>query len=205
MIWIVFFFYVEMTKKNSKKQQIFNFLFINQQLSGGFLDFFLPTMRNPYFWIPLYIFIIAFMLINFKKKGLMWILALACCVGLADLTSSRLIKYEVQRLRPCQELDFKDNVNLKVVCGSGYSFTSSHATNHMAIGSFIIYTSRIILGNWRWLFFLWAFLIGFAQIYVGVHFPLDVLFGFILGWIIGWLVYRLFRATSFNLAPPSPG
>ena len=175
------------------------FLLINQGLSGAFFDAFLPISRNPYFWIPLYVFLLAFMLINFRKNGFVWVMALICVISLADYSSSKVIKYEVQRLRPCQELGFRDQINLKVVCGSGYSFTSSHATNHMAVASFIINTCLMIFGKWRWLFFLWAFMIGFAQIYVGVHFPLDVLFGFILGWIIGHILAWLFNKTSFSL------
>jgi undecaprenyl-diphosphatase len=69
----------------------------------------------------------------------------------------------------------------------------------MAVASFIINTTLLIIGKWRWLFFLWAFLVGFAQIYVGVHFPMDVFFGFLLGWFIGYMIAFLYKKTSFKL------
>lgn len=94
------------------------------------------------------------------------------------------------RLRPCNNPYLQDIVHLVVHCGSGYSFPSSHATNHFALGIFSAYT---IKKKWVWVAGIaWAVLVAYSQIYVGVHFPGDVLVGGILGIIIGILVGKLY-------------
>ena len=113
--------------------------------------------------------------------------------GLADTTSSRLIKNTVKRVRPCNDENVKMHVKLLVPCGSGYSFTSSHAANHFAAAVFIIFT---FLDNRKWLkwsLLVWAASISFGQVYVGVHYPLDVICGGLLGSGIGWLCAYLFQ------------
>jgi undecaprenyl-diphosphatase len=127
-----------------------------------------------------------------KKVGLFLLFAILT-IGLSDFTSSVLIKENIQRIRPCNDPVFKKQVFLRAPCGSGYSFTSSHATNHFALATFIILGLGTFIRKWRYLILFWAISIGFAQIYVGVHYPLDVLVGFLLGALIGGLgafVYR---------------
>ena len=78
----------------------------------------------------------------------------------------------------------------RVPCGSGYSFTSSHASNHFALSTFLF----LALASWplwvRSLLMLWALNVAIAQVYVGVHYPFDVLMGSLTGMVIGWAVYR---------------
>jgi membrane-associated phospholipid phosphatase len=98
------------------------------------------------------------------------------------------------RLRPCNEPAIADWVRVQV----GYrpqssSFTSSHATNHFAAAMFIYTTFKKHFSSWPKLFFVWAFSICLAQVYVGVHYPLDVTCGAIIGIVIGYL-----PGTFFN-------
>lgn len=109
-------------------------------------------------------------------------------VGASDLTSSFLIKENIQRIRPCNDKIFQKQVFLRAPCGSGYSFTSSHAANHFAIATFLSLAIGNILSIYRYMLFFWAVSIGFAQVYVGVHYPLDVFVGFGVGWIFGLLM-----------------
>ena len=100
--------------------------------------------------------------------------------GLADLVSSSVLKPVVGRDRPCHEVQLEGEVFPMVHCGNNGSFTSSHAANHMALAAAI---SMLLLRRRKWLaalLYFWAFLIGYAQIYVGVHYPTDVLGGFLL-------------------------
>lgn len=161
------------------------FIFINRTCQNDFFDWLLPYWRDKNTWIPLYLFFIAFLFLKLGKKGLPILIFLLLSVGASDLTSSFLIKHNVERIRPCNDLDFQKNVQLRAPCGSGFSFTSSHATNHMTIAIFLILVLSRFLKKNRFLLFFWAVSIGFAQIYVGVHYPLDVLFGFLLGGLIG--------------------
>lgn len=169
------------------------FLSVNQGLANQFFDFLMPILRNPYTWAPLYLFFIIFAIRNYKKKGIIMILLLLATFGLGDFTSASIIKPEVMRVRPCNDVPFKEQVTTRVRCGSGYSMPSSHATNHFAIGVFILMLFR---RKWKpivWLSLLWAASISFAQIYVGVHYPGDILIGTILGTAIGlftsWLYF----------------
>ena len=177
-------------------QQIFHL--INSGCSNPFFDYILPILRNKYTWFPFYIFIISFLIINFQKKGLYIILALILTVGIADVTSSHLIKKSVQRLRPCKVLEQPNEINLLTRCGSGYSFPSSHAANHFAMAVFL---SLIFSKIYKWVKYpllLWATAISFSQIYVGVHYPVDVICGAVLGSIIAGTVYFIFKRIFFT-------
>ena len=161
------------------------FFLINQEGQSLVLDWLLPIMREKYTWIPLYVILIAYSFYKFRKNASWWILLLGLTVGAGDMISHRLIKKQVERPRPCRNEQLKDEVRLLVPCGSGYSFTSNHATNHFALATFFAGTLGLFFRKWRWLFFLWAFCIAYAQVYVGLHYPLDVIAGGILGTLIG--------------------
>jgi membrane-associated phospholipid phosphatase len=163
-------------------QQLFTY--INQVWTNSAADMLLPLFRNKIFWIPLYFFLAAWLLLNFRRKGLWVILCLAATVIVGDFVSSGIIKPLVQRDRPCNDTSL--TVRNLVRCGPGKSFTSSHATNHFAIAVFL----SVLLGyrqRWVWVLGLaWAGAISYAQVYVGVHFPLDVFCGALLGSLIGF-------------------
>ena len=119
---------------------------------------------------------------------------------LTDFVSSSLIKDNVWRLRPCNNPDFSSWINILV----GYrpqssSFTSSHAANHFGMAMFLYLTLRKKYPKWPLVFFLWAALIAFAQVYVGVHYPADILAGGLIGMIIGYLSGRSFN-RNYGLA-----
>ena len=176
------------------------FYFINHNLHIGVLNKVLPYWRSMYFWIPLYVFFASYLIFNYKKNGLIYILALAMTVGTADIVSSRLIKNTVQRLRPCQDEAVKASVNLLVRCGGGYSFTSSHATNHFAAAIFVAFTYVLRRRLWRVGLLFWAASIAFGQVYVGVHYPFDVICGAIIGSLIGYIGSFLYK-KYLNVSP----
>ena len=162
------------------------FHLINQVWTSAWLDVFMKFMRNQYVWGPLYVFLVGFILFNYGKQGGLYLLFLICTLSVSDMVSSRLIKKNVERLRPCNQVELEGQRRVLVRCGSGYSFTSSHATNHFTVASFMVASSFNFLGNLRFLFLLWAACIAYAQVYVGVHFPLDILAGSLLGTFIGY-------------------
>jgi undecaprenyl-diphosphatase len=174
-----------------------NLFFLINQSHLGWLDTFLPYFRSKIFWSPLYIYIVAFLIWNFPKNGLWIVLFALLTVGVSDTVSSKWIKKNVQRPRPCNDALIAHEVVLRIKCGGGYSFTSSHATNHAAIALFLFFTFMHERGLWRYLLVLWAISIGMAQIYVGVHYPLDVGAGLIIGSLIGWAMsfsyHRIFK------------
>lgn len=166
---------------------------VNQQWGSDFLDTVLPFFRESIFWVPLYLFLAIFVTSNFGAKGWWWILGVILTAALADIVSSQLIKENIMRMRPCQDPDVAPQLRFFInYCPRSSSFTSSHATSHFAQAMFFFLTLRH-LSKWVALFFLWAFMIAYTQVYVGVHYPFDVFCGGLLGCLLGFLMAKLFR------------
>lgn len=167
---------------------------LNYRISNPVFDEIMPFVRNQHTWTPFYLFMLIFILSNFKTNTGWWLVFAAGTVILSNFISSDIIKENIFRLRPCNDPSLAAKIHVLV----GYrpqssSFTSSHATNHFAMASFFYFTLRGFIGKWSWLFFAWAFLVGLAQIYVGVHFPFDVVAGSAIGFVLGYL-----SASNFN-------
>ena len=168
------------------------FHWINSGWQNSFLDTVLPYWREKKFWYPLYIGLLLFFLIRFQGNGLYLVLSLVLCVGLADICSSKVLKPSVKRIRPCNDPAMQADVRLLVGCGRAYSFTSSHAANHFAISFFLLATLGVRFRKIRGWLLAWAGSVAFAQVYVGVHYPLDVVSGSIVGIIIAKLFAFLY-------------
>lgn len=173
------------------------FKLINSAGENAFFDWLLPLWRTPTFWIPAYLVLLVALLYRFRQKAGWWIFFLFTTVGLVDLIGNQLIKQTIQRLRPCNDPLLAGEVLLRIpACGTGFSFISNHAANHFAIATFMFLTLGKWLGKTSFLLFLWAFLVGYAQIYVGVHYPGDVFVGSLLGTALAALF-----ANQFNKQP----
>jgi undecaprenyl-diphosphatase len=176
------------------------FRFINNGCSNSFFDWLMPWVRNSNLWFPLYLFLLLLVLINYKKTGWWWLLFAVLTVSASDFVSSGIIKQSIWRLRPCNDPGLASWIHVLV----GYrpqssSFTSSHAANHFSMAMFFYSTLRPHFKKWPVLFLLWAFLISIAQVYVGVHYPLDITAGALIGILIGYLSGKLFN-RNFGLA-----
>ncbi len=170
------------------------FLQVNTVFTSPVLDTIFPWWREGNAWMPLYLFLIVFMLQNFKRNALGWILFALLTITLSDQISSHLIKPFFQRLRPCNEPLLANQIRLLLNgCSGGYSFTSSHATNHFAFAVFVYRTLGFAIGKWKYALMLWAASIAYGQVYVGVHYPLDILVGSILGTAIGYFTAKGFE------------
>lgn len=176
------------------------FHLINGEWHWPVLDAIMPYWREKSTWIPLYVLMAGFVIWKFRQKALFFLLAAGLTVALADTISSRVVKQAVHRLRPCNDQAVRDEVKLLIDCGPGYSFTSSHATNHFAVAVFLCLTLGAVYPRIRVPLLLWAASISYAQVYVGVHYPLDVLGGALLGTLIGYLVaMAYFRFPKWRL------
>lgn len=170
------------------------FIKINSQWTHPLLDSIMPLWRSPLYWTPLYLFLLLFVLVNFRAKGIWWALLFISTVALCDLAGNYVFKHNFERIRPCNDPDFFVHVRLLLQhCGSGFSFVSNHAANHFGIGVFSFITLRHLVGKWAWLGLIWAFSVAYAQVYVGVHYPSDVTGGALLGTLFGISTGTLFN------------
>lgn len=165
---------------------------INSEWTHSWLDTLLPFARNEFFWAPVYLFLFLLVTLNFRKYGWWWSLFFVCTFALTDLISTQVFKEWVQRLRPCMDVATAPYVRMLIPCSSAFGFVSSHAANHFGMATFIVFTLREVAGRPVYLAWLWALLVSYAQLYVGAHFPFDVLGGGMLGIVIGTLNARLF-------------
>ena len=170
------------------------FLKINRDCSNSFFDTVMPFLREPKFWAPLYLFVLLFVVFNFGKKVVLWIIGAIVTVALTDSISSKIIKPFFARPRPCMDPEFSAQVKLVAsYCGGNGSFTSSHASNHFGLAMFFFITMQQLAPKYINLFFLWAALVCFAQIYVGVHYPSDVFGGGLFGSFVGYFVGKFYN------------
>ena len=168
---------------------------LNGQWHTPFLDEFIPFVREPFVWMPFYFFLVLFATINFKIRGWLWSLFFILNAIISDYVSSTIIKEHFIRIRPCHDPAIANTIRFLVsYCPESSSFTSSHAVNHFAATMFIFTTFRkAVSPKWAYLF-LWALLISYAQVYVGVHFPFDVFCGAIVGLILGYIPAKIFTS-----------
>lgn len=178
------------------------FKLINYDWHNSFFDFLMPWLRNAEVWTPLYFFLLLFMVINYKKNGWWWMVFFIATVVITNYVSSDIIKGHIARLRPCNNPVFAEWVRLL----TGYrpmnsSFVSSHAANHFGLAIFSYLSLKERYGKWPLLFFVWAVLICYAQIYVGVHYPTDIMGGALVGLFIGYITGKIF-IKYFGLHQP---
>jgi undecaprenyl-diphosphatase len=173
---------------------------INQEWVSPSFDLIMPAVCQEEIWFPLYVFLLVFALYNFRAKGSLWLGVLVMTVIISDLISSSLIKSLIFRYRPCQDPVLMDGVRvLANYCPPHSGFPASPACNHFAAAWFIFITLNQT-GAWRWSLFLWALIISYGQIYVGVHYPLDVAGGIVLGSAIGLGMSIFFRLQFGTLS-----
>lgn len=162
------------------------FRFGNETLANPAGDWFFPFITEiKNFYIPYAVLLIGLMVFG-KKRGITTVLLLIVTIVIADQLSSFVIKPWVGRLRPCHVLE---GVRLLIGCGGGKSFTSSHATNNFAMAVLIMHfypKARVYL-------LVWASLVAFSRVYVGVHYPSDIVGGAILGSAIALTVVYLYE------------
>jgi undecaprenyl-diphosphatase len=169
-------------------------LYLNS-LNSPFWDEVMYAISGKFIWIPLYLAILIYLGMRYKRKFIVIFLFIILGITVADQTSVHLFKNVFQRLRPCHEPALEGLVHLvKGECGGLYGFVSSHATNSFYVALFSL---LFIRKKWFTVMIIsWALVVGYSRIYLGVHYPGDVLCGSILGAFVGWGIYSLYVLTD---------
>ncbi|NOR76790.1 MAG: phosphatase PAP2 family protein [Draconibacterium sp.] len=163
------------------------FLYLNS-FHNNFWDTIMLMVTRKETWAPLYLIIIFYVVKNYRNKSILILLFMGLTILASDQISV-LIKESVQRLRPVHEPAIADIVHNVFRKGGLHGFVSSHATNMFAI---FIFTTRIFKNrNYFFLMLAWAVIISYSRIYIGVHYPIDILGGAFLGWLLGFVFYKL--------------
>jgi len=151
------------------------------------LDFIMFWLSNKPIWIPLYLFLIYLIFRWNGKVGILIFIMAVITIVLSDQSSVQLFKNVFQRLRPCHEPSLAGSVHLVMgKCGGKFGFISSHACNTFALTAFLFGFFRTKFPYLAWGLMGWATLVSYSRIYLGVHYPGDVLAGALVGSMIGW-------------------
>ncbi len=175
------------------------FLYLNN-LGNSSWDAFWMFITNKFSSIPLYAILLffAFRLLGLKKTGLLLVFIVLLIITTDQLAN--FFKYGVQRLRPCHDIDVNTLMRLvKSHCGGKYGYFSAHSANSFAIACFFTLVLRRSFRYVGILLFVWAAFVAYSRIYIGVHFPLDVISGVFIGLFLSWLYFMLFGLASQRL------
>ena len=168
------------------------FLFLNG-LHVGWLDPVMTFISSETGWIPFYVILLYLVFKKLGWKGLLFVvIGVVVLITCSDQLSSHVFKPVFHRFRPCHDPLIQDLVHLpNGHCGGQYGFISSHACNTFALASFITLIMKKFYKKIGLLMFIWAALVSYSRIYMGVHFPGDVLCGAAVGMILGFGIGHL--------------
>ncbi|MTI23214.1 phosphatase PAP2 family protein [Fulvivirga sp. RKSG066] len=166
------------------------FLFLNS-LHNPTLDTIMYWYTQKYVWFPVYAVLIFFIFKEYKWKGVVMVLAAAAAVGLADFIISGVMKPYFERWRPSRDPSLEGMVHLvNEYTGGKFGFASAHAGTAFSLAT---YTFLIFRHKYKWvgLVFIWSFIMAYTRIYLGVHYPGDIIVGTLIGVLLGFLFYKL--------------
>jgi undecaprenyl-diphosphatase len=174
------------------------FLFLNNLGSESWDGFWL-FITHKFASIPLYLVLLYLVYHNFKLKGTLIILVLVALMITATDQLANLFKYVlIERPRPCRVEALKDQMRM-VADGCGrFGYFSAHAASSMAVAVFVGLLLRKAFKYLPFLLLFWAVIIAYSRIYVGVHYPLDIITGMFFGGVMGWIFYKLWKYLSFR-------
>jgi undecaprenyl-diphosphatase len=173
------------------------FLWLNSHHTP-FFDKFMWFISGRIEWLPLYLILIGYIVYIYRWKSIAVIVAIIIAVALADQLAVKAFKEVFQRLRPSHSPDIQNIVHIvNGYRGGSYGFVSNHAANTFALATFLccLFRNKYFIVS----ILLWATIVSYSRIYLGVHYPCDVLGGAILGIFIGWIVYYLYLKAEKKL------
>jgi len=174
-------------------------------LNAPWLDAGMAELTNGISWMPLFLLVIGWMIYKLHWQSVIVIVAVILVIILADRISAGLLKPMIGRLRPSHEPGLKDLLHyVNDYRGGLLGFVSSHAANAFGIATILwLFLKKQI--TWIWIMFLWAIFFSYTRIYLGVHYPSDIMGGAVLGMVLGLIVYKFlgFLPPKYRISKPT--
>ncbi|MXN92817.1 phosphatase PAP2 family protein [Flavobacterium sp. Sd200] len=175
-----------------KLQQLDTDIFVYfNSLGSQTFDPFWEMITRFYYWIPVFAVVVYYAFKKLGKKHAFLVLGMVALVILFTDQTTNLIKFLVKRPRPCNNPEIADVIRA-VQRRISFSFVSGHASNSMAV-TFLAYNILKPYVKYIGLFFLWPFIFGYSRIYLGLHYPGDILCGYLYGLLTGWVIFLLYK------------
>ncbi|RLD45002.1 MAG: phosphatase PAP2 family protein [Bacteroidetes bacterium] len=168
---------------------------------NSFFDGLMLFVSAKLSWLPLYIFLLYLIIRQFRWRSLLILGFIGLLILAADQLSVHAFKNTFQRLRPCHNEELKLLTHTVKNCGGQFGFVSSHATNSFAL---LVFISLLLKRFYKWLppaLLVWGTVIAYSRVYLGVHYPGDVLGGALLGAGIGWMLYFVYQQVELKIYP----
>ncbi|MCH7722812.1 MAG: phosphatase PAP2 family protein [Bacteroidetes bacterium] len=167
------------------------FYFFNHTISTGFLDRFFSTITNVHNWYIAYVILIGILLFKGGRMGRLAVVGIIVLIIVTDLTGYRVLKELFQRARPCIVLP---DVLLPIGCTGTYSFPSNHALNNFAAAAFF---TKLFPG-YKTVLFVTASLLAISRVYLGLHYPSDIIAGAAIGVVFGYIFgFAILKVNDF--------
>ena len=167
------------------------FLLLNN-LGTPTWDGFWMFYTTKYNWIPLYAVLLYLIFKTLNKKTFIVLLFVVVLMITFTDQVTNIFKDGFERLRPCYDKEINELVRLvKSSCGGKYGYFSGHASNSMAVA---VFTGLLLRDKYKYLVFIllfWASLMAYSRVYIGVHFPFDIVSGMIFGALSGFVFYKI--------------
>lgn len=173
-------------------------IFLNNLGSSTFDPFWI-LVSEKWFWIPLYVIFLYFLYKNFNKKSLFYILLFIALGITASDQIANIFKFGFERLRPCHDPSLEGLLR-EVKCGGKFGFYSAHSSNSFFVATYLTILLGKKIKQLPYFLFVWAAIVAYSRVYLGMHFPGDIIIGAIMGILLalffGILAKKVIRKSE---------
>lgn len=173
-------------------------IFLNNLGSSTFDPFWI-LVSEKWFWIPLYVIFLYFLYKNFNKKSLFYILLFVALGITASDQIANIFKFGFERLRPCHDPSLEGLLR-EVKCGGKFGFYSAHSSNSFFVATYLTILLGKKIKQLPYVLFVWAAIVAYSRVYLGMHFPGDIIIGAIMGILLalffGILAKKVIRKSE---------